>query len=136
MWWLKILIPVLLAGAIGTAGFIKGIERGVEVEQERHEEEISLMREGFQQSLDRQEEEYQDVIDRHIKQLEAAQALRELDRAREAELNRKIRSLNTTLSEMQGRIYASDIGECTVTSKFDSLLFSASQAGRSTADET
>lgn len=122
-------IGVAIIAAIATGAYIKGIERGVDVQQERHQQEIEAIYNDVEGILEDQQNQYDGIIRNLLNDLEEARALRQADQQREEELHDRIRSLNLSLSEIQGRIYetTADVGYCNLTPEFDRMFADASR---------
>ena len=129
--WPRIVIALVLLGGIGTAAFIKGMERGVTVAEDRHQQEIEAIYDQVEEVLHLQREGYEAAIEELVERLRRAEMLRTQDQQREQELHDRIRGLSQSLSEMQGRIYETDadIGYCDLTSEFDRMFTDASREG-------
>ena len=127
--WIRIVVVLALASAIGVTAFIKGMERGVNVAEDRHQQEIEAIYIEVENVLHQQRQGYERAIEDLLQRLHRAETIRAQDQQREQELHEQISGLSQSLSEMQGRIYEidTDIGYCALTPEFDRMFTDASR---------
>lgn len=132
MWWIKYAIGAVLAGSLIGGIYYYGYTAGEDNMQETVNEKVNAVLSGAEQRLDEQETLYKNTIEDLLSRLYNAEKERRAEEERQVELQREIGTLRTTLSDLQGQIYESDIGTCDLTSKFDRLFLRAEAGSQQT----
>lgn len=126
------LLPYILgAGVIAGAGiyiYNQGLHNAYQRAAQTHEKVIRQLQEDFNKDMLARDEEWETEVSELLQQVVESEQQRQLDLERERELQTKIRSLNTSLQEIQRDVYESDIGTCSLTAEFDRVLLRARDA--------
>lgn len=136
MGWLKIVLPLAIAAGLFGAGVYWGIGQGTEIAQSRHQKELAELRISANKSLDTQAAYYKKSIDELVDRLFDAEYLNASVQQREQELVNKVAHMERRLQSLQGKIYETDLGTCSVSPSFDELLYSAATAARGNSERS
>lgn len=131
----KKLAPILpylaVIGIVSGAGlyiYNKGLHNAYERAARTHETVINELHEQFNADMEQRDKEWDTEVSKLLQQVTEFEEQRRLDLERERELQTRIRSLSTSLQEIQRDVYESDIGTCSLTAEFDRVLLRARDA--------
>ena len=131
----KKLIPLLpylaVIGVVSGAGmyiYNKGLHTAYERAARTHEETIQDLHQAFNRDMEERDEDWQEEVSVLLQRVAEVEEQRQKDLERERELQTRIRSLSTSLQEIQKDVYESDIGTCSFTPEFDRVLLRARDA--------
>lgn len=117
----KVLPVVAVFGIVTYTGwwvYNEGINKGfVEAERQYQEELVT--------AIEERDVQWQSRVDQLQTTILLHQIRQERDFERQQELLSTIRSLNTSLEEVQRDVFTSDLGSCTVSPDFDRVLNNA-----------
>lgn len=125
MWWIKYVIGAVLAGSLVGGIYYYGYTAGEDSMRETVNRKVNAVLSGAEERLDKQESLYEEAIEDLLDRLHYSEKSRREEERRQVELQQEIGTLRTTLSNLQGQIYESDIGTCNLTSEFDRLFLRA-----------
>lgn len=132
MWWIKYVIGAVLAGSLVGGIYYYGYDAGQNSMRETVNRKVNTVLSGAEERLDKQEALYEEAIKDLLNRLHSSEQSRREEEERQVELQREIGTLRTTLSNLQGQIYESDIGTCDLTSEFDRLFLRAEARSQQT----
>lgn len=120
------LIPYLVVvGIVAGAGMFvynRGLHTAYERAAQTHERVIAQLHADYEEQLQERDEEWGEEVSSLLSQVQRAAERDRLDRERQRELEETIRSLSTSLQEIQQDVYESEIGTCSVSPEFDRVL--------------
>lgn len=125
MWWIKYAIGAVLAGSIVGGIYYYGYSAGENNMRDTVNRKVNNVISSAEQKMNEQKDLYESNIENLLSRLHESEKNRKEEEQKQKELQRRIGALRTTLNDLQGQIYESDIGTCDLTSEFDRLFLRA-----------